>query len=69
MFGKLDNSGQVSVGAIAGILIGLAIAIYVTSVLMTSLNLNSGLYNTVLTIMLPILVFVAVAGFILAFLR
>lgn len=62
----MDNKGQI--GGVTT-LIGLGIAIYVVVTLFTALSLNTGLYATVLTTLLPLLVVGVVAAILIALFR
>lgn len=62
----MDQKGQI--GGVTT-LIGLGIAIYVVVTLFTALSLNTGLYATVLTTLLPLLVVGVVAAILIALFR
>lgn len=62
----MDSRGQI--GGVTT-LIGLGIAIYVVVTLFTALSLNTGLYATVLTTLLPLLVVGVVAAILIALFR
>lgn len=66
-----DTANMNSKGQIGGVttLIGLGIAIYVVVTLFNSLSLNTGLYATVLTTLLPLLVVGVVAAILIALFR
>jgi len=57
-----------AMSGVAGILAGLAVAVYIVNVLFTALNLNTGLYLTVTSTVLPLVVFIAAFAIALDFL-
>lgn len=59
----MNKKGQGNLGVT--ILIGLGISIFVIVTLFNALNLNTGLYSTVLTTFLPILVLGVVAAILI----